>query len=187
MRPLTLASLAVLALAPTLSACGTKTTTVKRAETEGLYVNVGPLKYQVQISRALNPGAVAEDRTMLQGVSPAEARLGPNEVWFAVFLRVENESARPQRPAEVFELADQQGGVFEPVEIGPGNPFRYDRSPIPPNGYAPAPDTVARQLGSIGGMLQLFKVPRQALDNRPVELRIRSVVPADEATVQIDV
>jgi hypothetical protein len=190
MRPISLKSFttfAVIAAALTLAACGNKETVIHQAETEGIYVNVGALKYQVQISRALNPGAIAEDRTFLDGVDPAEAELGADEVWFAVFVRVENETGDPQVPAPEFELEDQEGNAFEPVEIEDTNPFHYDTNPIRPHGYAPGPDTIARQVGSVGGMLQLFKLKHTTLDNRPLELTIRSGSSDDEATVAIDI
>jgi hypothetical protein len=190
MRPISLPSFATflaVAAALTLSACGNKTTSIHGGETEGIYVNVAKLKYQVQISRALNPGAIAEDRTFVEGIASDEAELAPDEVWFAVFIRVENETGQPQTPAPDFEIEDQQGNTFRPVRVGAINPFHYDLTPIRPNGYAPGPDTVARQLGSIGGMMQLFKLKHQTLANRPLELRIRSTSPEDESTVKLDV
>lgn len=190
MRPISLTSVALfvaIALALVLSACGNKPASIHHAETEGVYVDVGPLKYQVQVSRALNPGAIAEDRTIVEGVDPGQAQLGPDEVWFAVFFRIENETSDPQTPAPDFEITDQQGNTYRPVTVGATNPFHYDMTPIRPHGYAPGPDTVARQLGSIGGMLQLFKLKHDTLANRPLELKIKSTSPADESTVTIDV
>jgi hypothetical protein len=190
MRPITLTSFSTfvaIALALTLSACGNKETVIHHAETEGIYVNVGELKYQVQNSRILNPGAIHEDETFLKGVSEGSAELEDGEVWFAVFLRIENESDEPQVPTTQFELEDQQGNVYEPVSVDESNPFYWDTDPIRAHGYAPGPDTIARQVGSVGGMLRLFKVPTTTLDNRPVELIIKSVSPEDEATIDIDV
>lgn len=191
MRPISVKSsltfVVAVALAVGLSACGNKTETIHHAETEGIYVNVGDLKYQVQISRALNPGAIPEDRTFLEGVDPAEADLAPDEVWFAVFVRIENETGEAVAPASVFEIEDTEHETYEPVEIAESNPFHYDMTPIRPHGYAPGPDTIARQVGSVGGMLQLFKLKHETLDNRPLELVIRSVSPEDESTIDLDV
>ncbi len=47
--------LTVLAAGTALSACGNRVDEVHEAETEGIYVDVGDLQYQVQISRQLNP------------------------------------------------------------------------------------------------------------------------------------
>lgn len=183
MRQKLLLALAALPLALALGACGNKEDEIKHAETEGIYVDVGELKYQVQISRILNP-AISEDASFLEGV---EEELGEGETWFAVFLRVENESSNPVAPAETYELEDQQGAAYEPVEVPASNPFHFSDEPIAPGSYAPAPDSVARQLGSIGGMLLLYRVPYETLDNRPVELIIRSDEPEDEAVISIDI
>ena len=57
------------------------------ATTEGAYVDVGDLKYQVQISRQLNPADV-EDRDYLMGLAGATGSSAADEEWFAVFMRV---------------------------------------------------------------------------------------------------
>jgi hypothetical protein len=175
---------AVLALG--LSACGNKHEVIHHAETEGVYVDVDELKYQVQISRQLNP-AIPEDREFLIGVDEEEAELEEGETWFAVFVRIENDSDEEQLPATAFELEDQQENSYEPVEIAETNPFHFDASPIPPNSYVPNPDGVARQVTSIGGMLQLFKIKYESLDNRPVELVISSGSTDDVSTINIDI
>ena len=102
LKPLVL--LSTLALAGGLSACE-KHDEIKHAETEGIYVDVGELKYQVQISRILNP-AIGEDASFLEGV---EEELDEGETWFAVFVRVENDGNDHVAPAEHYELEDQQG------------------------------------------------------------------------------
>lgn len=183
MRLKPLALLAALPLALGLGACGNKQDRIQHGETEGIFVDVGELKYQIQISRILNP-SISHDASFLEGV---EEELGEGETWFAVFVRIENESNEPIEPAEHYELEDQQGETYEPVELPATNPFHFSEEPIPPGSYAPAPDSVARQLGSIGGMLLLYKVSYATLDNRPVELVIKSDEPEDEAVINIDI
>lgn len=178
---------ALVAAALTLAACGNKTNSIHSAETEGIYLNVGPMKYQVQISRQLNPAAIPEDRTFVQDIVPSEAKLAPDELWFAVFVRVENPTSQPQKPAPDYTIVDTEGNVYRPVSFGPGNPFAYTTTPIPGKGVMPDPDSVAAQVGSIGGMELLFKLKRQSLDNRPLELQIKSFSPADEASGSLDV
>lgn len=190
MRPISLTSFSIfvaVALALGLSACGNKHDRINRAETEGIYVNVDELKYQVQLSRQLNPEAIPEDKTFIDGIDEAEAELAPGEVWFAIFVRVENGTDEEHAPTADFELEDQQGNTFEPVEIDESNPFFYDTAPIRPKGYAPGPDTIARQVSSVGGMLRLFKVKYETLDNRPVELLIHSETSDEVSVVDIDI
>src|SRR4051795_6988923 len=82
-----------------LGACGdshSKVTTGTYAGESGAnapYLDVGPLIYEVQLSRQLNPFN-NEDSTYLQGVAPKEGTLGPGKEWFAVFLQVYNDSTR---------------------------------------------------------------------------------------------
>lgn len=180
---------ALLAASLSFAACGNKEDEIHEAETEGIYVTLDDLKYQVQISRALNPEAIPEDRTFVQDIEdPAEAELEDDEVWFAVFVLVQNDDAdgEPLRPADTFEIHDQQGETYEPVELGEGNPFRLSDEPIPPGGAAPRAESVARQLNSIGGSLLLYKVNFSTLDNRPLELVIGNAQ-GEEATVELDV
>jgi len=189
-RPLTIRPVftcIAIAAALTAGACGNKSSSIHGAETEGIFLNVGLLKYQVEISRQLNPGAIPEDKTFVQDIDPASRTLAPDELWFAVFVRIENETDRPQVPATYYTITDTEGNVYEPVKIGSGNPFFYDTSPIRAGGAAPDPDAVASQLGAIGGMELLFKLKRTALDNRPLELLIKSIIPDDEATDTLDV
>jgi hypothetical protein len=184
-RSLTLLLLVVTA-AMALGACGNKHSRILHAETEGEYVDVGALKYQVQISRLLNPND-PEDRGYLAAL-PAGQQLGPNDEWFAVFMRVENGSDEAQRPAEDYEIHDTQENSYRPVEMGPENVFAYRASPIPSHQVLPLPDSPAGQ-NSIQGSLLLFRIPFRNLENRPLELRISAPEgTTDEvATIDLDV
>src|SRR3954449_13044168 len=75
------------------------------AETEGLYVDVGPLSYQVQISRYLDPGDT-EDKYYLAGLPAGTAQAGNGDVWFGVFMRIKNSSKQTQTPASDFMIED---------------------------------------------------------------------------------
>jgi hypothetical protein len=173
-----------LAVVPALTACGNKQDKTLTAETEGIYIDLGQLKYQVEISRQLNPADI-EDRDFLKGVSD---QLGPEDVWFAVFVRVQNGSDKAQKPATRFDIVDTQEDEYTPVAIDTAsNDFAYDPVVIPGKGLLPNPDATAAQ-NSINGELLLFKMPRTTLDNRPLELKIHD--PADfqsVGTVNLDV
>jgi hypothetical protein len=178
--------LAILCLAASagLAACGNKVEVRTDAETEGPYVSVGPLKYQVQISRLLNPHDT-EDRPYLEGVAPDEGRLRPGEIWFGVFIRALNETHRGHPSARQFEIEDTQGHVFEPVPVT--NAFAYRPAVVPPEGSLPQLSSIADE-GPIEGSLVLFKIPYQALGNRPLELRIADPrAPHRHAVVELDV
>jgi hypothetical protein len=180
----TLAIALSLALVAALAACGNKQSKTLKAETEGIYIDLGQLKYQVEISRQLNAADI-EDREFLRGVSD---QLGPEDVWFAVFVRVQNQSDKAQKPATQFDITDTQDNVFNPVSIDTAsNDFAYNPVLIPGKGLLPNADSIAAQ-NSINGELLLFKMPRPTLDNRPLELKIHN--PDDSAsfgTVNLDV
>ena len=107
-RLLLLALTAIAALA--LAGCGNKEQEGETivAETEGIYVNVDGLTYQVQLSRILNPADI-EDAAFLRGTSEGVAP-GKDEVWFGIFMRVQNESkSETFRTADTFEMEDTAG------------------------------------------------------------------------------
>ena len=180
----TLAVALSLALVASLSACGNKQDKTLTAETEGIYIDLGELKYQVQISRPLNAADI-EDRDFVRGVSD---KLGPEDVWFAVFVRVQNESSKTQKPATQFDITDTEEHQFNPVSIDTKiNLFAYNPVPLEGKGLLPNPDATAAQ-NSINGELLLFKMPRTTLDNRPLELKIHNPDDFQQfGTVNLDV
>jgi hypothetical protein len=177
--------LALAAVAP-LAGCGNKTDRVTLAETEGIYVDVGELKYQVQISRQLNPSD-SEDRAYLSGLAPEDRELASNEVWFGVFMLVQNETDEYQPAAREFEVHDTLEKVYRPVELASINPFAYRPIDIPPDEQIPVSDSAAAE-GPIQGSLVLFKMTAESVDNRPLELVIRNPEsPQETAIVDLDV
>jgi hypothetical protein len=71
--------------------------------------------------------------------------------------------------------------------MAPQNPFAYRGGVLQPTDVLPAPDSPAGQ-GSIQGALLLFKIPVRNLENRPLELAIRTpAAPGKVATVDLDV
>ena len=190
MRPISKKSLPLLAAAAAslaLSACGNKHEEIHEAETEGIYVNVGELKYQVQISRQLNPEAISEDKTFMTGLSEADAEFAEGEIPFAVFVRIENETDKPVTPASSFSITDTDGNHYTPLKQSADNPFAYLGEPVGANSFAPDPDSVPTQVGSLGGLELLFKLKRESLNNRPLELHIKSFFPDDESEVVLDI
>ena len=121
MRRLLVISAALLC-ALTAAGCGNKHATVTVADTEGIYLDVDELKYQVQISRYMNPNDV-EDRAYLTGLPEGEAEPTGEETWFGVFIRVQNSTDETITPADDFEIVDTQENVYRPVELD--NPYAY--------------------------------------------------------------
>jgi len=187
-RPLTL--LAVLLAGSGVTACGKhpdENARILRAETEGLYLDIDELKYQVQGSRQLNPNDL-QDKPLLTAVPPAERDLHSDEVWFGVFLRVQNVTEEALRPSADIEILDTQEDVFKPLALGESNVFAYrSNKAIPAGETLPLLDTPAFDT-PLQGSLLLFKLTLDALDNRPLELKIEGVhAPQQTGIIDLDV
>jgi hypothetical protein len=151
-------------------------------ETEGIYIDVAGLRYQVQLSRILNP-ADPEDAEYLVGVPEDEAP-GADETWFGVFLRVANTTSEStHEAAEEFEIVDTQHNVYEPLEIDHElNPWVYEARTLAPQGLIPDLGSAAYG-GPTRGALLLFKPTFESLQNRPLEFEIRSPENPDEVGI----
>jgi len=191
LRKLTLLALVLLA-ASALTACGdshTKVTTGTYAGESGAnapYLDVGPLVYEVQLSRELNP-YTTEDSAYLQGLSPAQQKLAPGQEWFAVFLQVYNNSSSPLPAATNLTITDTQGNRYTPIVPSAANQFAYRAGSVPGDGRLPIADSIASQ-GTTQGALLLFKIQIVSLDNRPLKLTIVDPENAAEtASAELDV
>jgi hypothetical protein len=174
---------AALACAVVAAGCGNKQETVTQGATEGVYLDLDELKYQIQISRYLNANDI-EDRAYLAGLPAGTAQPSGDETWFGVFLRVSNATDRTIAPANDFEIVDTQNNVYRPVPLDPKvNPFAYVPNPVPSKGLIPQPDSIASE-GVVQGSLLLFKVKTASLQNRPLEFRLRRA--GSGATVRVD-
>jgi hypothetical protein len=190
-KPSLLALLLVSALA--LGACSdnshTRVTTGTYAGESGQnapYLNVGPLIYEVQLSRELNPSDT-EDASYLAGLTPAQRRLRPGEEWFAVFLQVYNESSTPHPSSAILTISDTQNNVYLPIVPASTNEFAYRPGLLAPKARIPALNTVAAN-GPTQGVLLLYKIKVVSLDNRPLELKIFDPLdPNQSASAELDV
>ncbi len=192
LRKLPLAALALL-LALALGACGdshTRVTTGTYAGESGAqapYLDVGPLTYEVQLSRELSPYDV-EDSAYLQGLTPAQRALKPGEEWFGVFMQVFNNSSTPHLASDNLTISDTQNNVYTPTVPAPTNSFAYRAGTIvPPGGRLPELSSVAAN-GPTQGVVLLYKIQIVSLDNRPLELKIVDPFnPALTASAELDV
>ena len=164
---------AALACAVLVAGCGNRIAVRTVAATEGLYLDIDDLKYQIQLSRYLNPTDV-EDHTYLTGLPPGTAQPAGDETWFAVFIRVANPHDTPIASADNFEIVDTQGNSFKPIPLDPKvNPFAYVPGVIPPQGQIPPADSIASEGPVKQGALLLFKIKTDSLQNRPLEFRFK--------------
>jgi len=186
--------LAVLALgaALVLAACGDSHTHVSTGTYAGEsgqnapYLNVGPLVYEVQLSRELNPANV-EDAAYLQGLTPAQRELKPGEEWFAVFIQVYNHTSTSHLGASDVTISDTQSNVYTPILPDQTNQFAYRAGLILAESQVPVPGSVAANGGTQGALL-LYKIQVVSLDNRPLKIHI--VDPTDTtqtASAELDV
>ncbi len=188
--PLSLALAASLVLA----ACGQEaqdpsggfqTEIAQVAETEAIYIDLDGLKYQVQVSRQLNPGLV-DDRGYFADLPGETRELGDDEEWFGIWLRAENNEKKAHRLTDRFEIVDTQENVYRPIEFGPNNPFAYRPDVVQANENYPDPNSPAGERQPQGSLI-LFKVKRFSLDNRPLELIITGTESGEKASVALDV
>jgi hypothetical protein len=150
------------------------------------YLNVGPLIYEVQLSRELNPYDT-EDSTYLSGLTPVQRKLGPGEEWFAVFLQVYNGTSIAHAATTDISISDTQENIYTPVVPALTNEFAYRGGLVPASGRIPALDTTAAN-GPTQGSLVLFKIKIVSLDNRPIEIKfVDPLHPTETASAELDV
>lgn len=188
-----LLALPAVLVALALGACGdahTRVTTGTYAGESGEnapYLNVGPLVYEVQLSRELNP-ADTEDQAYLRGLTPAQRHLAPGEEWFAVFVQVYNDSSHEHVATTQMTISDTQGNVYSPTLPDETNEFAYRGGRVASDGgRLPVLDSVAAS-GPTQGALLLYKIKVVSLDNRPLELKIVDQADATQtASAELDV
>lgn len=170
-----------------LAGCGGGTGVVTTAETEGIYLDINGLKYQIEMSRYMNEADV-EDREYLVGLPESTEPPAPDETWFGVWVRVENTSEDETRPAaNTWEIHDTQENVYRPIPLDTDlNPFAFEAVDVPPKTVLPHPTSAAGQ-GPIQGSLLLFKLKVDSLQNRPLELIFSNGGSGQEGTYDLDV
>jgi len=150
----------------------------ERSVKEGEAVELGDLRYNVQITRFLNPDD-PEDVAYLQG----EPDPAPGKAYLGVFMTIENAGDDAQDVPGDFRVVDTRDETYEPKP----NDSPYALKPgtsIPPDEQIPAPGTPAAA-GPIQGAMLLFEVDQGVTENRPLELEIPSA--SGDGRVQLDI
>lgn len=184
---ISLLTAAALLAAVTLVACGGEKQPTDHGDSEGAYVQAGPLIYQVQMSRELNARNV-EDVEYLQGLPADTPRLAGDEEWFGVWLRVQNATDHVHPTASDFRIVDTTGAEFEPVALPVTNPFSYQPTAVEAaSGQPVKPDPESGAgTGPIQGAMVLFKLDTSVYANRPLELEITPPGGGDPSSVVLD-
>jgi hypothetical protein len=174
----------LLVSALSLAACG-HSNHPPTTENDGVYVTAGPITYQLQVSRALNPYAT-EDRQYVTGIPVGQTSLTASQEWYGVFLWAKNQTKQPQATAPVFDIVDTQGKHYYPMAVNPAlNPYAWTTQSLAPGATEPAPDTTA-SFGPTQGSLLLFKLDTSVYDNRPLTLEIRGPTRRLWGTISLD-
>ena len=183
-----LAVIAVALIALMASGCGgEKQKLASFADTEGIYLTINNLTYQIQLSRYLN-GHDIEDEEYLKGLPSGTSPPGGDSVWFGVWMRVENQTLGTLPSANTYEIVDTQHNVYRPIPIDTSiNPFALRiGAPVPAGEVVPFPSSAAGQ-GPIQGSLILFKIKVDSLQNRPLELHFSNGGGTQVGTYSLDV
>ncbi len=163
--------LSALVLAVGVSACGHKEAhpIVADANNNGGYIDAGPLTYQMEISRELNPYS-AEDSSYVKGLPTGTTAPSASELWYGVFMWAKNQTHHDYTTLDSFEITDSAGDAYYPLKLDPNiNAFAWTPQTLAPNQIEPKPDTVA-SFGPTQGGLLLFKLPTTVYSNRPLTL-----------------
>ena len=173
-----------LAVAVGLGACGqvSQPTSVLN---NGVYVTSGPITYQLQVSRELNP-YLTEDSQYVTGLPTGSGVLGANQLWYGVFLWAKNQTKRSELTAHSFDIVDSSDHHYYPLSLNTQlNGYAWTPQSLPPSGQEPKLNTTA-SFGPTQGGLLLFKLPTTVYSNRPLTLEIFSPVGGEPADISLD-
>jgi hypothetical protein len=152
----------------------------KKNVVEGEPVELGALKFNVQLTRFLNPQD-REDSEYLVGLPP----IPQGKDYLAIFVEVSNESDDPVALPEAKDLkvVDTTGATYNPVASD--SVFALPLGGTLGDGdNLPAPDTAAAS-GPTQGSIVLFLVDQGISENRPLELEIEA--DGEKGTVELDI
>ena len=187
MRARLFAISSALVLALFVSACGHKQASLHVADANNIggYVDAGPITYQLQISRILNPYSV-EDSQYLKGLPLGTPPLTADQYWYGVFLWAKNQTKQAAYTTDNFVITDTENTHYYPVKLNSDlNAFAWTSQKLFPLQVEPGPDTTASDGPTQGGLL-LFRIGSSAYANRPLTLHILSPGNVSLATISLD-
>lgn len=132
---------------------------------KGAAAVVGGLHYEPVLARRLNP-RIAPDEELVDGRRPPAGT-----VWFAVFVRVCNDSRTARTATDRLALVSASGEPVKPVRPpGATGAFAYAPAELKPGECIPGPATAAER--TVDGALVLFAVAPELLADLPVALEL---------------
>lgn len=171
-----IAALGALALALPLAGCGAEQHT---EVVEGQPLELGELRYNVAITRFLNPDDV-EDSGYLAGQEPAP----PGKSWLGVFLTISNDDDENAHPSAAdYVVRDTRESEYLPVESE--SPYALEiGAEVAAGSQLPIPDSTAAS-GVIQAAMLLFLVDDEVSESRPLKLEIDSADGSGEVELDI--
>jgi hypothetical protein len=175
-----------LALCLGLAACGKKShPTEAGAENNGVYLDAGPITYQLEVSRELNPYGT-EDSQYLAGLPAGTQGPTASQLWYGVFLWAKNQTNHDARTSDSFVIKDTQGKTYYPIALNSAiNRYAWTSQTLRSSATQPLPDTTA-SFGPTQGALLLFKLDSTVYSNRPLTLYIYAAGQAEPSTIALD-
>lgn len=174
------------ALAVGLAACGQEAVPPSTLN-DGVYVDAGPVTYQLQVSRELNPWGT-EDKNYLVGLpsGTTSTELTGNQFWYGVFLWAKNQTNASHLTSDDFNIMDSSGNLYYPLHLDSAvNQYAWTSQLLEPGATQPTPSTTA-YYGPTGGGLLLFKLPTSVYSNRPLTLQIYPPGGGHPAVISLD-
>jgi hypothetical protein len=177
---------AIVVLALGIAACGRESNpTSANANNNGSYVDAGPITYQLQVSRELNPWDV-EDSEYLRGLSNPTSTLTPSQLWYGVFLWAKNQTGSKGSSTDSFDIIDTQGNVYHPISIDTHiNPYTWQPQQLNASEQQPSLGSTP-YYGPTQGEMLLFKLDNSVYSNRPLTLRIYAPGQSQPSTISLD-
>lgn len=165
-----------------IAACG-RISHPTNVDSEGEYVDAGPITYQVQLSRQLNPYDPG-DAQFLAGVSGSAP--SSSQMWFGIWMWAENQTHQAAATSDSFDIVDTEGNKYYPIPINRHvNPFVWTPQSLAPGASEPTVDTAASYIPPQGGLI-LFKLNNTVYSNRPLTLQIYAPGQAQPSMVSLD-
>jgi hypothetical protein len=146
---------------------------------------VGGLHYDVEGAWILDPGRTM-DAALAKGLPASDRRVRRDRLLYAVFVGVTNETGRSLPMAHDIALRDTRYREYAPLRLGAGNAYGYRPTVMAPQTHQPPPSSPAATNVSTEGAMLVFKLPRRAYDDGPLQLVVHDPAhPGSSTTIQV--